>query len=136
MSSDRIGIALIGAGRIGVVHLRNVLANTRLTLKYVYDVDQKTAEKGASQSLTAKAVTTLEPILEDKDVKAVVICTPTAAHREIILACIKSGKAIMCEKPISLNVKEIDECYNEAKKCGVPLLCGYQRRSDPSFVQL
>jgi len=42
----------------------------------------------------------------------------------------------MCEKPISLSVKEIDECYNEAKKHNVPLLCGYQRRSDPSFVAL
>jgi len=64
------------------------------------------------------------------------VCTPTADHREIILASIRAGKAVMCEKPISLKVNEIDECYKEAEKLGIPLLCGYQRRSDPSFVKL
>lgn len=133
---NRIGVAIIGAGRIGVVHLRNIIANPRLSLKYVYDINQESANKGASQSFNAKAVTSLDPIINDKSVKGVVICTPTADHREIILACIKAGIHIMCEKPISLNVKEIDECYNEAKKANIHLLCGYQRRSDPSFVQL
>jgi len=40
------------------------------------------------------------------------------------LAAFRAGKHVMCEKPISLNVKEIDECYAEAKKLGVHLLCG------------
>jgi len=134
--TGRIGVALVGSGRIGVVHLRNVLANSNLTLKYVVDVDLKSAERAASLAVNAKAVTRLEEVLGDPEVKGIIICTPTAAHREAILASLRSGKAVMCEKPISLNVKEIDECYNEAKKCGVPLLCGYQRRSDPSFVKL
>jgi len=136
MSTGRFGVALVGSGRIGVVHLRNILANPRLTLKYVVDVDEKSAARAASQSTTAKAVTSIDEVLADKDVKGIIICTPTAQHREIILATVRAGKSIMCEKPISLNVKEIDECYNEAKKCGAHLLCGYQRRSDPSFVQL
>jgi len=135
-TSGRIGIALIGAGRIGVVHLRHILGNSRLTLKYVVDVSLEYATKAASLSTTAKAVTTIDEVLADKDVKGVVICTPTAQHREHILALVRAGKSVMCEKPISLNVKEIDECYQEAKKCGVTLLCGYQRRSDPSFVHL
>jgi len=134
--SGRIGVALIGTGRIGVVHLRNICANPRLTLKYVVDVDIKSAERAAAQTVSAKALTTIDEVLADKEVQGIVICTPTAQHREAILAAIKVGKHIMCEKPISLNVKEIDECYREAKKAGVHLLCGYQRRSDPSFVQL
>jgi len=134
--SGRFGVALVGTGRIGVVHLRNIVANPRLTLKYVVDVDIKSAERAASQTVSAKAVTTIDEVLADNEVKGIVICTPTAQHREIILAAVRAGKHIMCEKPISLAVKEIDECYQEAKKCGVHLLCGYQRRSDPSFVQL
>jgi len=102
----------------------------------VVDVDLKSAERAAAQSLHAKAVTSIDEVLADHHVKGIVICTPTAQHKEIILGAIKAGKAIMCEKPISLVVKEIDECYHEAKKHGVALLCGYQRRSDPSFVQL
>jgi len=134
--AERINVALVGCGRIGMVHLRNLVANHRLTLKYVVDVDESHALRAAKQSVSAKALTSFKEVMEDKEVKGIVICTPTADHREVILAAIRAGKAIMCEKPISLNVKEIDECYNEAKKHGVQLLCGYQRRSDPSFVQL
>jgi myo-inositol 2-dehydrogenase/D-chiro-inositol 1-dehydrogenase len=134
--SGRFGVALVGTGRIGVVHLRNICGNPRLTLKYVVDVDIKSAERAAAQTVSAKALTSIDEVLADKEVHGIVICTPTAQHREIILAAIKAGKHIMCEKPISLKVPEIDECYKEAKKAGVHLLCGYQRRSDPSFVQL
>jgi len=74
--------------------------------------------------------------LKDPRVKAVVVCTPTADHKDIILASIRAGKAVMCEKPISLKVEEIDECYKESEKHKIPLLCGYQRRHDPSFAQL
>jgi len=135
-NNNRIGVALVGSGRIGVVHLKNILGNSRLSLKYVVDVDIKSAERAASHGVNVKAVSRLEEVLVDSEVKGIIICTPTAAHREAILASIRCGKAVMCEKPISLNVKEIDECYNEAKKFGVPLLCGYQRRSDPGFVKL
>jgi len=134
--SGRIAVALVGSGRIGVVHLKNIVSNARLVLKYVVDVDIKSAERAVTHAMHAQAVSSIEPVLADPSIKGIVICTPTAQHREIILAAIRAGKAIMCEKPISLNVKEIDECYAEAKKHNVPLLCGYQRRSDPSFVQL
>jgi len=134
--STRLPVCLVGSGRIGAVHLRNILANPRLELRYVVDVDAKAAAHAASQAVNCKPLGTIDEALQDKELKGVVICTPTAQHREIILASIRAGKAIMCEKPISLKLKEIDECYEEAKKCGVPLLCGYQRRSDPSFVQL
>jgi len=136
MSEGRIGIVLIGAGRIGMVHLNNILANQRFELKYVVDADEKAAKNAASKSTTAKSLTSVDVALADSTVACVLICTPTAEHREIILKAIHAGKAIMCEKPISLKVGELDECYNEAKKHNVPLLCGYQRRSDPSFRQL
>lgn len=136
MSQDRIGVVLVGCGRIGLVHLNNILANQRFDLKYVIDADEKVAELGASRSRGAKALTTIDEALKDNTVRAVVICTPTAQHRDLIVASLRAGKAVMCEKPISLNIQELDECYAESKKCGVPLLCGYQRRSDPSFRKL
>jgi myo-inositol 2-dehydrogenase/D-chiro-inositol 1-dehydrogenase len=135
-AQGRIGVALVGCGRIGVVHLNNILSNQRFDLKYVVDADEKAAQTGASRSQNGKAVTTLEPVLKDESVKAVVICTPTAQHRDLIIASLRAGKAVMCEKPISLKIEELDECYNETKKIIVPLLCGYQRTSDPSFRKL
>jgi len=135
-STGRLGVCLVGLGRIGAVHLRSIIANPRLELKYVVDVDFKAATNAAALAPHAKPLGKIDEALADKDVKAVVICTPTAAHPELIIASVRAGKPVMCEKPISLNVKEIDECYNEAKKHGVHLLCAYQRRSDPSFRQL
>jgi len=72
-------------------------------------------------------------MLKDPSVQGVVICTPTAEHPQVILSCLGSGKAVMCEKPIAMNLKDIDECYNESNRLKVPLLCGYQRRHDASF---
>jgi len=137
MSEERISVCVVGCGRIGAVHIKNVLGNTRLNLKYIVDVDLKAANNWAAKAPNCKALDILDAtVLSDKEVKGVIICTPTAAHRDLILSCVRAGKAVMCEKPISLRVNEIDECYTEAKKHGVPLLCGYQRRHDPSFSQL
>jgi len=133
---ERLGVALIGSGRIGAVHLRNILANPRLDLRYVVDVDAKSAAAAAAQGTHCKALTSIDEAIADKSVKGVVICTPTATHRDLIIASVRAGKAVMCEKPISLDVKELDECYHEAKKHGVHLFCGYQRRSDPTFSKL
>jgi len=136
-STSKIGICLVGTGRIGTVHFTNVNANLRFQLLYVVDVDEKRAAEFASK-VGPDCVSTggIGVVLKDPRVQAVIICTPTADHREIILAFLRAGKAVMCEKPISLKVEEIDECYKESEKLGVPLLCGYQRRHDPSFVQL
>jgi len=135
--SSRIGVCLVGTGRIGAVHFANIMANLRLRLLYVVDVDTKRAEEYALKAgPDCKFSATIDGALKDPQVKAVVVCTPTAQHREIILASVRAGKAIMCEKPISLKLNEIDECYAEAEKFKVHLLCGYQRRHDPSFAQL
>jgi len=130
-------ICLVGTGRIGTVHFNNINANLRFQLLYVVDVDKKRAIEFASKvGPEVQALEHIDAALKDARVKAVVVCTPTADHKEIILASVRAGKAVMCEKPISLKVNEIDECYKEAEKCKVPLLCGYQRRHDPSFAQL
>jgi len=136
MSESVLGCALIGGGRIGKVHYANIVANQRLKLLYVVDVDMKAATEFASRIPGCKATNSIDDVVADKNVKGVVICTPTAAHPALILASLRAGIPVLCEKPISLSVKEIDECYNEAKKLNVALLCGYQRRSDPSFMAL
>jgi myo-inositol 2-dehydrogenase/D-chiro-inositol 1-dehydrogenase len=132
-----VGVCLVGTGRIGAVHFANIVGNLRLQLLYVVDVDTTRAVDFATKAgPECQHSGTIDAALKDPRVKAVVVCTPTAQHREIILASVRAGKAVMCEKPISLKLDEIDECYKEAEKCKVPLLCGYQRRHDPTFSQL
>jgi len=134
--AGKAGVCLVGGGRIGTVHLRNIINNPRLELKYFVDVDEQIANSYAAKAPNCKALSKLDEALADKSVVGVVICSPTATHRDLIIASVRAGKAVMCEKPISLKLSEVDECYIEAKKNNVPLLCGYQRRSDPSFVKL
>jgi len=129
-------ICLCGTGRIGAVHFRSIIGNPRLELAYVVDVDEKNAAPFVAQAPGCKYLKTIDEALKDENLAGVVICTPTAAHRDLIIASVRAGKAVMCEKPISLKLDEIDECYAEAKKNNVPLFCAYQRRSDPSFVKL
>jgi len=130
-------VCLIGTGRIGAVHMKNVIANTRLVLAYVCDTDEKALLRIQDRvpSVT-KLTTNLNEALEDETVSGVIICTPTAQHPELILKSLRARKAVFCEKPISLKLSEIDACYEESKRLNVPLLCGYQRRHDPSFVKL
>jgi len=134
---SKIGVCLVGTGRIGAVHFNNINSNLRFQLLYVIDIDEKRATDFASKiGPECKHSGSLDIALKDSRVKAIVVCTPTADHKDIILSAVRAGKAVMCEKPISLKVEEIDQCYKEAEKHKVPLLCGYQRRHDPSFVQL
>ena len=96
-----------------------------MQLAYVVDVDEKqVAHWKAQLGNSVKFVANLDEVLQDASVDAVIVCTPTAAHRDIIVKSVRAKKAVMCEKPISLNIDEIDECYKEAKENGVPLLCG------------
>jgi myo-inositol 2-dehydrogenase/D-chiro-inositol 1-dehydrogenase len=75
---------------------------------------------------------------EDHNLKlnGVVICTPTGFHTENIKEALNAGKQVMCEKPISYSLEEVDECYNLAKEKGLHLLCAFQRRYDPNFTKL
>jgi myo-inositol 2-dehydrogenase/D-chiro-inositol 1-dehydrogenase len=134
---SRIGVALVGTGRIGTVHFNNIVANLRLQLLYVVDIDVQRAKEYANKvGPDCQFSNSLDAALKDTNVKGVVICAPTGEHRDLVIASVRAGKAVMCEKPISLKIEEIDECYKEAEKYNVPLFCAYQRRSDPSFAKL
>jgi myo-inositol 2-dehydrogenase/D-chiro-inositol 1-dehydrogenase len=114
--SERIGVALVGAGRIGLVHLNNILANQRFDLLYVVDAVETAAKAAAAKSTHAKPILTVDEALSDPKVKAIVICTPTAQHKEVIIKAARAKKAIMCEKPISLKVEEIASATTNARK--------------------
>jgi len=136
MSTNKVHpVALIGVGRIGAIHFKNILNNHDLSLKWVIDVNEKAAQEFASKVPGCQASSSTTKMLEDASIEGVIICSPTAEHTKAILDCLRAGKAVMCEKPISLNLEDIDLCYNESKRLNIPLLCAYQRRHDESFAK-
>lgn len=131
----KINVCLVGAGRIGKVHYQNIVSNAKFRLLYVVDVVAATA-KSLAEAAGATPLSDLAEALADPELQAIVVCAPTAQHHKIIVAAAAAKKHIMCEKPISLELAELDLCYQAAKQHGVHLLCGYQRRHDPNFSTL
>ena len=125
---------LLGAGRIGQVHGRNIAGNARARLVALADADAGAAKR--LSDATGAAVRPLEDILTAKDVDAILIATPTDTHADLIEAVAANGKAILCEKPVSLSVERIETCLEAVARAKVPLMIGFHRRYDPNFAAL
>ena len=126
---------LFGAGRIGSMHARNLTANPRVELSYVYDIDEPAARK-AAEGAGARVAPDVGTILTDAAVDAVLIASPTNTHVDLIAQAAKAGKAVLCEKPIALDIALVNECRDQIADCGVPVQIGFNRRFDPSHSAL
>jgi len=127
-----IRFALLGAGRIGKVHAKAVTSNPAAKLVAVADAMEKAAQDIAAQY--GCEVRTIDAIAAAKDIDAVVICTPTDTHADLIETFSKAGKAIFCEKPIDLSVKRVEECLKVVAANKTTLMVGFNRRFDPHFM--
>jgi myo-inositol 2-dehydrogenase / D-chiro-inositol 1-dehydrogenase len=130
-----IGLAVIGCGRIGRVHAKNIEQHPRARLVSVYDVAQEAAKKTASE-LGVKAAASLEDVLSDRNVAAVLIASSTATHIPLIRAAVKAGKAVLCEKPIDLDLEAALSCWREIEPYHPVVMIGFNRRCDASFRAL
>ncbi|MBF0678548.1 MAG: inositol 2-dehydrogenase [Devosia sp.] len=126
-----IRFGLLGAGRIGKVHARAVTANPKARLVAVADAFPQAATDLASQY--GAEVRTIEAIEAAADIDAVVICTPTDTHADLIERFARAGKAIFCEKPIDLDVEQVKSCLKIVDEVGGTLMVGFNRRFDPHF---
>jgi myo-inositol 2-dehydrogenase/D-chiro-inositol 1-dehydrogenase len=129
-----IRFGVIGAGRIGKVHAKTIAQNPKAKLAYIADAVHKSAEDLAS--LHGAEVASVDEIMRAKDVDAVLIGSPTGFHAEQIQAASNAGKAIMCEKPVSLDVKTIEETLKVVDRNKSTLMIGFNRRFDPNFAEL
>lgn len=126
--------ALFGAGRIGRIHAANLRAHIGARLKYVVDVDAGAAGKIASVSGATHADSATA--LADPAVDAILIASPTDTHADLIEAGATAGKAILCEKPVDLDLARARQCVAAANRAGILLAIGFNRRYDPSFRRI
>lgn len=127
-------IAILGAGRIGQVHARAVQQVPNAELIAVADAVPQSAQALAAEH--ACEVRDIGEILSSNDVDAVLVCTPTDMHAELIEQFAKAGKAVFCEKPIDLDVARAAACVGVAEACQATLMLGFQRRFDSDFRAL
>ena len=127
-----IRFALLGAGRIGKVHAKAITSNPDATLVAVADAMPAAADAIAEQY--GCAVKTIEQIVSSPDVDAVVICTPTDTHADLIEKFSEAGKAMFCEKPIDLSLARVKACLGVVERNKSTLMVGFNRRFDPHFM--
>jgi myo-inositol 2-dehydrogenase/D-chiro-inositol 1-dehydrogenase len=126
-----VRFGLLGAGRIGKVHAKAITSNPKAKLVAVADAFEKAAKDIAAQY--ACEVRSIGQILASADIDAVVICTPTDTHADLIEQFSRAGKAIFCEKPIDLDVERVKACLKVVDAEGGTLMVGFNRRFDPHF---
>lgn len=126
-----IRFGLLGAGRIGKVHARAISGEAGARLMAVADAVPAAAQ--AIAAATGCEVRTTAAIRDADDIDAVVICTPTDTHADLIEACARAGKAVFCEKPIDLDLARVVRCLSVVRKTQATLMVGFNRRFDPHF---
>ena len=127
-----VRFALLGAGRIGKVHAKAVTSNPDARLVAVADAFPAAAQ--AIADAYGCSVRTIDAIEKSKDVDAVVICTPTDTHADLIERFCRAKKAVFCEKPIDLSLARVRQCLAVVKETRGTLMVGFNRRFDPHFA--
>jgi myo-inositol 2-dehydrogenase/D-chiro-inositol 1-dehydrogenase len=123
-----IKFALLGCGRIGVMHARTLAGADGAVLETVFDPNTPAAE-AVAHAHGCGVATSAEDAIGKAD--AVLIATSTATHADLIELAAKAGKAILCEKPIDLNLDRVRACRKAIAGCNVPIQIGFNRRFDP-----
>jgi myo-inositol 2-dehydrogenase / D-chiro-inositol 1-dehydrogenase len=135
MKNDRIAVALLGAGRIGQEHAKNLAALPQVDVVVVCDPRIEGAE-AVRPLVRAKDVTpSPEEAVNRKDVDAVIICTPTDTHAALIEAAAETGKAVFCEKPVALDLTRTQQALATVAEKGVAFQIGFQRRFDSGYAE-
>jgi len=130
-----IGMAVLGCGRIGRTHARNVARHPCARLLAVFDIAAEAA-KQCAQELGVKSAGSLEEIWADRNVHAVLIAATTDTHVPLITAAVKAGKAVLCEKPIDLDLERARQCWSAIAAERPVVMVGFNRRFDASYRAL
>ena len=126
-----IRIGIVGAGRIGLVHAESVTYHIpEAQVVMVTDVVLDNAKRLAERFGVPKYSADYMDLINDPDIDAVLVCSPTPTHADISIAAMKAGKHVFCEKPVHTSLEKIKEVAQVAKETGRKLQIGFNRRFD------
>ena len=127
-------VGIIGAGRIGQVHAETLAYRCpNATAAHIVDFFPEVAADVASKYGIARHGQDYMEIIENDEIDAVWICSPSSMHKEQIVAAAQAGKHVFCEKPLAVEISEADEVIEAVDKSGVKMMLAFQRRFDSNF---
>ena len=131
---EKVKVGVIGAGRIGKLHTENLVKFVpQAKVVAVADVFAERIKEWAKDLGIEKVYSDYHDILADKDIDAVIICSPTNTHSQITIEAANAGKHVFCEKPIDYDIDKINNALAAVKKAGVKFQVGFNRRFDHNF---
>ena len=134
---SKIGVGVIGTGRIGRLHIEHLAQNIpEVELIAICSLDPVGIESLTKQFNIPKTTKDYTALLADPRIDAVLVASSTDTHVEISQAAAKAGKHVFCEKPISLDLEQIDKTLAIVDKAGVKFQVGFNRRFDVSFERI
>ncbi len=130
--SDDLRVGVLGCGRIGGMHAELIDGRVDgLTVGAVYDVVADAAATTAGRA-GGRVAESPESLIEGDDVDAVAICSSTDTHIDLIVAAAAAGKPVFIEKPLSIDLAEVDRGMSAVDEAGIAVQVGFNRRFDPS----
>jgi predicted dehydrogenase len=131
----KLGVGLLGVGEMGRRHADNLRRNVpEARLVAIADVAHERARQVAAELEIDHSYNSLEAMLENKDIEAVLIATPDKFHASAVITAARAGKDILCEKPLALNLADAHAALHEVSKAKRRLQVGFMRRYDPPYV--
>ncbi len=127
-----VNFAVLGCGRIGRMHAAGLARHPRARLVSVFDVSDAAA-RATAEALGVTQAESVAAVLADPAIEAVLIAAPTPTHVDLIIAAARAGKAILCEKPIDIDMARVRFCEEAIAGLDVIIMIGFNRRFDPSF---
>jgi myo-inositol 2-dehydrogenase / D-chiro-inositol 1-dehydrogenase len=135
--TKQLHFGIIGAGRIGRVHAETLAFRLpEAKILAITDINREAAQALAARCGISKVADSAEAILADPAIDAVLICSSTDTHADLIVKAAQAGKHIFCEKPISFSLQKIDAALAAVKAAGVQLQIGFNRRFDANFARV
>lgn len=132
---DKITLAVVGCGRIGKMHVENILSHfPNVKIKTLVD-NKMDLDWFESKNIPNFSIE-LNAILEDPEIEAVVIAASSASHIELIERIAAAGKHIFCEKPVGFDLKALLELEKMVEQSNIKLQVGFNRRFDESFQKV
>ena len=131
-----LNVGVIGLGRLGSIyaaHLAHRIPNANLVA--VADLQKNLAESFAKKYSVPRWYPNHQDLIADKEIDAVAVISPTSTHKNVVIEATKNGKAIFCEKPISISLNEAREMLQAIEKSGVFFQMGFQRRFDAGYIE-
>lgn len=135
-AAKTIRVGVIGMGRIGLVHLEAITKAPGVVPVIVSNPTVSKAEAAATQYNIPRFTDDAMDVINDPEVDAVWICSPSQYHADQIKAAAANKKDVFCEKPIATDLAETVEAINACNEAGVKLMIGLQRRFDQNFERV